>query len=51
MDNVVVTNLKISRQNVKTGEKITMVVYAYSAKPETGVYYLPFRLNASKAKT
>lgn len=51
MDKVVVSKLKTSKQTVKTGEAITIQVYAYSVKPETGGYYLPFRLNAPKLET
>lgn len=51
MDNIVVSKLQTSKQSVKTNEKITIKVYAYSIKPETGGYYLAFRLKAPKVKT
>lgn len=51
MDNVVVAKLQTSKQSVKTNEKITIKVYAYSIKSETGGYYLAFRLKAPKLKT
>lgn len=48
---VVVSEVKTSKQNVKTGEKITIQVRAYTIRAETGGYYLAIRLGAPKLKT